>query len=278
MSLKDLKDAIAARAAGEDLPGIDPAALDARLAADPELRADLDNLARLCEVLRGAPVPNATPREEGQRHRPLSIRKARRAFPRRPARRFPWRLAIPAAAAALVAVALIAYATRKGGEPPEPPVAKVAEPPSAKVTAPPAVEVAVPHAVIEALDALREPLPGKKEPGDLLVGGGPGGGPAETSLLEPVLAQVGFPVTLPRDLPEDVELREARIRRAAVAGQDIVWLVWEGPSARLVLIVGPAAPGVREALGRAKPPVEGAVARIVESAGTVSLTVAVGLR
>ena len=288
MSPKDLRDAIAARAAGEDLPGIDPAALDARLAADPALRADLDGLARLCEVLRGAPVPGAHPREESRRHRPLPIRKARRFVLRRRARRFSWRLAIPAAAAALIAASLIYYFwTREGRELPAPPVVevatppveKVAVPPEKKVVTPPVAEVVVPPAVIEALDALREPLPGKKEPGGLLVGGGPGGGgPAETSLLEPVLAQVGFPVGLPRDLPEDVELREARIRRAAVAGQDIVWLVWEGPSARLVLIAAPAAPGVREALGRAKPPIDGAVTRIVEAEGTVILTVTVAPR
>ena len=267
MSPKDLRDLIAARAAGGDFPGVDPADLDARLAADPALRADLDGLARLCEVLRGAPVPGAAPRENSMRHRPSPARKARRSFRLRPARSSPWRLAIPAAAAALIAAAVIYYYwTREGREPPVPQVVKV--------SAPPAAEVAAPPAVIEALDVLREPLPGKKEPGEFLVGGGRGGGgPAETSLLEPVLAQVGFPVSLPRDLPGDVELREARIRRAAVAGQDMVWLVWEGPSARIVLIAAPAAPGVREALGRAKPPVEGAVTRTVESEGTVILTV-----
>jgi hypothetical protein len=257
MSPKDLRDAIAARAAGEDLPGIDPAALDARLAADPALRADLDDLSRLCDVLRESPVPASRPGPAAGRPRPAPA-STRRARSRRD-RRSLWWIAIPAAAAALILFAVLARWMKDEVEPPAPPV----------------VEEGPPPAVMEALETLREPLPDKKDPKDVSVGRA-GGGPSEAAYLDPVLAQAGFPVRLPRDLPEGFDLREVRIRRAAVAGQDLVRLVWEGPEGRLVLVAAPAAPGVREALGRAKPP-GGSLVRIEEAAGTVTLLGAAGI-
>jgi len=259
MDPKDLRDAIAARAAGEDLPGIDPGALEARLAADPALRAELEGLRGLCEALRGSPVPAARPAGEARRHRPVPA-------PRLPSMRRKvigsrWWIAI-AGAAALVLIAVLSRWMTREGEPPAPPL--VAEGP--------------PPAVTEALDALRDPFPPPRRTEGFRAGGGEGGGPAETSYLGPVLGQAGFEVRLPGegDLPEGFELREARVRRAAVAGQDLVRIVWEGPTGRLVLVAAPAAPGVREALDRAGPP-PGTIVRIVEGAGTVSLIGAAGI-
>jgi hypothetical protein len=290
MTPEDLRDAIAARAAGEDLPGIDPADLDARLAADPALRADLDGLARLCETLRGAPVPAARTGRPARPHRPARVSPIGKKG--RTGRRFPWWIAIPAAAAELILIAVLARLMKDEGEPPAVPIADN--------TAPPAVPIAdnaAPPAAVEAIEMLREPLPEGKRPEEIGIGappegkgthrGGPGrgapplvgssgGGPGATDALDPVLAQVDFQVRLPGDLPEGLEVREAKIRRAAVAGQDLIRLVWEGPGTRLVVVETPAAPGVREALGRVKPP-EGAVTRIEEAAGTVILIGAVGL-
>jgi len=73
-----------------------PPPLDARLAADPALRADLEGLARL-RGLFARPRPGAA-RARRQRHRPGPIRKARRSSSAARRARFPWRLAIPAAA------------------------------------------------------------------------------------------------------------------------------------------------------------------------------------
>jgi hypothetical protein len=212
----DLHDALAARAAGEDLPGVDPAALDRRLAEDPGARALLEDLRHALRVVR-----QATPAASEMRRRTVIETAARRG--KGPLRRLKgWPLAAAALVLILAGAGLLALRILKAPPAPSSPLDHLF---SSVATIDPGERIG-----IEDLEAPRI------APRSPRFGGSGGGGRGRP--LVPFAAQVDFKVLIPGRLPPRFALRVARVRRAAPphVPTDTVWLEYRGDTGVLVLV------------------------------------------
>lgn len=244
--------AIAARAAGEDLPGVDRATLDRRVREDAALAAESEDLVRVVALLRGPGVP-------ADERRVRAVEARLRA---RPGARLGW---VAAAAAVLVVAAGAALVARSRTE----------RPPSV------AREVgAAPFA--EAVRSLRDvawreigPAPPAGLGGEPRRAAAPAR--ARAGLLVPFAAQADFTVLA---LPEPSALRvvEARFRRATagVRPQSVAWIVYSTPRGPLALLETADAPGA-DAIVRALDLPEGWRSVVRRDDGTIVVVASPGM-
>lgn len=247
MNADFLKDAIAARASGEDLPGLEVAELEAELSGGGA--SELAELEALCGAMRAAtPAPSAARRERAVATRPVASRR----------RLAPW---LAAAVILLAAGVAATIAVSKLRNPPVPtPVSREIPKPVPKGPKNPLDGIEPSGRVAKMSQQVRDLMTELKAPppnralageGDIVrpdvLPGGSGTGTPESSWLGPVAAQAGF-----EPLAAATRLNETSLSRAAVIRRekdgppvDALWLRYTGDGGEFVAVEIPASDAAR---------------------------------
>lgn len=222
------RDALAARAAGEEFPGA--AEVETLLASSAEAREDLAGLEAAVGVLRGAvPAPS-----DARRGRVLAaVERSGGGWSSR-------RWALAAALLLSAGVAIVGGLSRRSARAP------LGDPADRPVAADPGASRLRLADLLADLAPMRPagPLlgPGDVRPSDnSRMGGGEGGGSAERSWLAPVARQAGMRGVRPTMLPGNLALARAAVLRAAPGGPpaDVFWQRYTGDAGEMVLIQAP---------------------------------------
>jgi hypothetical protein len=205
MNADDLRCAIAVRATGEDLPGIDSADLERALARDSALAGEAAEMDAVVAILR-----SAAPKSDGHRAADVADRIARR---RRTVR---WGVA--AAGIVLAAGTVLVLRDRD----PESPTVEAAASPFAEVFA----------SVLDTPPASATPAAGAPR------GHGPDAEQAPSGPLVPIAARMDFPLLSPSGDTSPDGLTVARYRRRGAQGREFsfAWLEFATSAGPIVVI------------------------------------------
>ncbi|MGE0431622.1 MAG: hypothetical protein AB7K09_00995 [Planctomycetota bacterium] len=247
------RDRIAARAAGEDFPGVPSDDVDALLQGD-DARDELNELAAVLGVLREA---SAVPPSARRRERVMQAVR-----PTRPTRRVAawWqRPAVVAAAMVLVAATVVIVllvppvpparipqpigGTDNSNPPhyddndnrplPTPPTPTPPTPVLVSLLAPLTMQPTADGPLLRARDFT--PMDGASDGGDgtALADGGP-----DETLQDLLRRTLPFRIHLPSVLPKSCRLAQCRLLKAGEPGiaADTLWLVWSTPAGPIVLL------------------------------------------
>lgn len=234
-------DAIAARAAGEDLPGVDAAQLALHLRESAEARGDLATLEQVVAHLRGATAPAAAARQErvatalaptGRRRRPATWMAAAALL-----------VALVAARSWLVRAPVATTLANRQPDPTRPAARDPGRMPPPGNRVDPKDRTPLESVLVElARGSSGDPLAGPEDLARADIDGD-----AEATRLGPVTAQLSFRSRTPVLRLPGVALARATVLRAAPGGPpaDALWLHYTGRGGSLAIAQLPAAEASR---------------------------------